>query len=77
MADDGEDILGRDYARGGGDYMRSSGLPPTSCSTLGSCDLSRVPLPAAMMATATRGGCAGSLSKNVRLLDFFIRLTIP
>src|SRR6476659_5008650 len=33
----------------------SSGLPPTSCNTFGSCDLSLVPLPAAMMATARRG----------------------
>jgi hypothetical protein len=33
----------------------SKGLPPTSCSTLGYFDLSRVPLPAAMIATAMRG----------------------
>src|SRR5207302_5961753 len=32
----------------------NSGLPPTSCNTLGSCDFNLVPLPAAMMATATR-----------------------
>lgn len=30
------------------------GLPPTSCRTLGSFDLRRVPLPAAMMAMAVR-----------------------
>src|SRR5262252_4495837 len=36
----------------------SSGLPPTSCRTFGSCDLSLVPLPAAMMATARRGASA-------------------
>src|SRR5437762_1054158 len=30
----------------------SSGFPPTSCNTLGSCDFSRVPLPAAIMAIA-------------------------
>src|SRR5216684_8644130 len=33
----------------------SKGLPPTSCSTLGCLDFSRVPLPAAMMAIAMRG----------------------
>ena len=32
-----------------------TGLPPTSCSTLGICDFSRVPLPAAIIATAMRG----------------------
>src|SRR6266478_7537313 len=32
------------------------GLPPTSCRTLGCFDLSRVPLPAAMIAMATRCG---------------------
>src|SRR5580704_4246346 len=36
----------------------SRGFPPTSCNTLGSCDLSLVPLPAAIMATATRGAPA-------------------
>src|SRR5882724_8368128 len=30
------------------------GFPPTSCKTLGCFDFSRVPLPAAMMAMATR-----------------------
>src|SRR5438552_1697937 len=34
----------------------SSGLPPTSCNTFGCFDFSRVPLPAAMMAIATRCG---------------------
>src|ERR1700686_2323141 len=33
----------------------SSGFPPTSCNTLGIRDLSLVPLPAAIIATATRG----------------------
>src|SRR5207253_9065772 len=33
----------------------SRGLPPTSCSTLGCLDLSRVPLPAAILAMAVRG----------------------
>ena len=37
------------------------GLPPTSCSTLGCFDLSRVPLPAAMIAMATRGRCTAGL----------------
>src|SRR5579863_1070692 len=38
----------------------SSGLPPTWCRTLGSLDLSRVPLPAAMMTMAVRvAGSAG------------------
>src|SRR5713101_5438163 len=32
----------------------SRGFPPTSCKTLGCFDLSRVPLPAAMMAMAVR-----------------------
>src|ERR1700686_4365268 len=32
------------------------GLPPISCRTLGCFDLSRVPLPAAMMAIAIRAG---------------------
>src|SRR5215472_7406016 len=31
----------------------SNGLPPTSCSTLGCFDFSRVPLPAAMIAIAS------------------------
>src|SRR5271157_82727 len=31
----------------------SNGFPPISCSTLGRCDFSRVPLPAAMMTTAS------------------------
>ncbi len=67
VTDDGEDVCGRHYAGGGGDDMASSGLPPTSCRTLGSCDLSRVPLPAAMMATATRGGESGwHLRRSVR-----------
>src|SRR5437868_560165 len=57
----------------------SSGLPPTSCNTLGSCDLSRVPLPAAMIATAIRGGTAGDVRNVLReetvdfRFDFFIR----
>src|SRR5450759_372342 len=33
------------------------GLPPISCRTLGCFDLSRVPLPAAMIAMAIRGRC--------------------
>src|SRR5207302_9651066 len=33
----------------------NSGFPPTSCKTLGCLDLSRVPLPAAMIAIAIRG----------------------
>src|SRR5271157_4864113 len=33
------------------------GLPPISCSTLGCFDLSRVPLPAAIIAMAVRGRC--------------------
>src|SRR3989442_12284677 len=37
----------------------NSGLPPTSCSTLGCLDFSRVPLPAAMMAIAMHGLCGG------------------
>src|ERR1700687_2731814 len=37
----------------------SRGLPPTWCSTLGSFDLSRVPLPAAMIATAVRAAAWG------------------
>src|SRR5258708_6566419 len=51
----------------------SSGLPPTSCSTLASCDLRRVPLPAAMMAMATRGAEPVELFKPA-FLDFFIYL---
>src|ERR1700678_2224007 len=53
----------------------SSGLPPTSCSTLGNCDFSRVPLPAAMMAMATRGAELEALEEG-SILDFFIRPTI-
>src|SRR5207245_2389099 len=34
----------------------SSGLPPTSCNTFGCFDFSRVPLPAAMIAIASRCG---------------------
>src|SRR2546422_11632521 len=34
-------------------------LPPSSCSTLGCLDFSRVPLPAAMMAIAMHGLCGG------------------
>src|SRR5882672_7059777 len=33
------------------------GLPPISCRTLGCFDLSRVPLPAAIIAIAILGGC--------------------
>jgi hypothetical protein len=56
---------------------------------LGSCDLSRVPFPAAMMATATRGGfkekagswgCVDGKAVFERVdgfVDFFIRPTIP
>src|ERR1700758_4762696 len=64
----------------------SRGLPPTSCNTLGSCDLSLVPLPAAMMATAIRGaelGFDGSVrgdftreidaETDCLLCNFFIR----
>src|SRR5262245_27609892 len=46
----------------------NSGLPPTSCNTLGSLDFRRVPLPAAMMAIAVRGTAD---------VDFFIGLNIP
>src|SRR5208283_1667212 len=52
-------------------------LPPTSCSTFGSCDLSRVPLPAAMMATATLGAKSVEVFEGVGFVDFFIRPTIP
>src|SRR5580700_11756257 len=52
----------------------SSGLPPTSCSTLGNCDLRRVPLPAARMATATRGAPADVWEwEEDGFLDFCIR----
>ena len=42
----------------------SSGLPPTSCSTLGCLDFSRVPLPAARMAIGYAGnaGCRALFS---------------
>ena len=56
MADDAEDIGGRDdccWRRGR--RGSSSGRPAIWCSTLGSFDLSRVPLPAARMAMAKRG----------------------
>jgi len=49
------------------------GFPPTSCNTFGSCDLSRVPLPAAMMAMATRG----AVVEETAFSDFFIFPTIP
>src|SRR5580704_124859 len=67
----------------------NSAWPPTSCNTLGSCDFSLVPLPAAIMATATRGAdsvwfigtfaLADKFLEAARLLaDFlFIRLNIP
>ena len=42
----------------------SSGFPPTSCNTLGSCDFSLVPLPAAMMATAMRGATPATASEE-------------
>src|SRR5580700_8808340 len=47
------------------------GLPPTSCKTLGCFDLSRVPLPAAMIAIAIRGGC-GFDWEAARLVFFFV-----
>src|SRR5713226_450025 len=50
----------------------SSGLPPTSCSTLGCLDFSRVPLPAAMMAMAMHGLCGGPF-----LVALGIRPNIP
>ena len=41
------------------------------------CDFSRVPLPAAMMATATRGAEAGEgLAERVLFLDFIVCLNI-
>src|SRR2546423_15615606 len=67
----------------------SSGFPPTSCNPLGSCDFSRVPLPAAMMAIAIRGVPVGVakradepcvenfLPEEEVGLDFFIRPNIP
>jgi len=64
----------------------NSGLPPTSCNTLGICDFSLVPLPAAIIATATRGtDCVSSeelllgaepLATTELPFDFFIRLNI-
>src|SRR5450755_718280 len=48
-----------------------SGLPPTSCSTLGCLDFSLVPLPAARMAIAVLGARAGLL------FAFGIRSNIP
>src|ERR1022692_3922497 len=53
----------------------SSGLPPTSCSTFGSCDLRRVPLPAAMMATATRGAAVAEVLDEAIAFDFIIYLS--
>src|SRR5579863_756883 len=70
----------------------SRGFPPTSCNTLGSCDLSLVPLPAAMMATARRGAASSPESPRAKEdvlfwkdsareeelpFDFFIGLNIP
>jgi hypothetical protein len=46
-------------------------LPPTSWSTFGRLDFSRVPLPAAMMATATRGA-----APEFEDVAFFIALFI-
>src|SRR5580692_3203332 len=53
------------------------GLPPTSCSTFGSCDLRRVPLPAAMIAMATRGVDKVGPEELGSLLDLFICPNIP
>jgi hypothetical protein len=47
VTDDDVNVLGRHDAAGS--------LPPASCSTLGSFDFSRVPIPAAMMAMAKLG----------------------
>ena len=59
VADDRVNVLARDTIRTAARITCSSrGLPPTSCNTLGSCDFSLVPLPAAMIATATRRGPA-------------------
>src|SRR5229473_8458052 len=70
----------------------SSDFPPTSCRTLGNCDFSRVPLPAAIIATATRPALGtvnewafaagevlateGAGTADERFLDFFIRPNI-
>src|SRR5712691_6603740 len=63
----------------------SNGFPPTSCNTLGNRDLSLVPLPAAIMATAMRvagdtsreEACAGEDFAGKDLpFDFFIRPNI-
>src|SRR5216684_1088297 len=67
----------------------SSDFPPTSCRTLGNCDFSRVPFPAAIIATATRPALGtvnewafatgevlapeGAGRADERFLDFFIR----
>src|SRR6202051_5211919 len=53
----------------------SSGFPPTSWSTFGSCDFRRVPFPAAMIATATRG--AEDVVEETAFLAFVIFPTIP
>src|SRR5215472_5108839 len=61
----------------------SRGLPPTSCNTLGSCDFSLVPLPAAIMAIATRDdpGAVGfdddGRDKDELFLDFISIPNIP
>src|SRR5713226_644048 len=52
----------------------SSGLPPTSCSTLGCLDFSLVPLPAAMMAMAMRGA---DIWLELLFLGFDIGTNIP
>src|SRR5580704_16898967 len=62
-----------------------SGLPTTSCNTLGNCDLSLVPLPAAMIAIAIRGGFNNAAAEPLAGFNlpedlpfaFFIRPTIP
>src|SRR5579872_6245506 len=85
VSDDRVDILRRYNANGGRITCSSRDFPPTSCNTLGSCDFSLVPLPAAIMATATRGSTASAADvcrpcaalMEELPFDFFIRPNIP
>jgi len=62
-ADDYKDVLRRHDLHSRGDHMRQNRLAAISCRTLGCFDLSRVPLPAAIIAMAMREVC-GSIGKT-------------
>ena len=69
VPDDGVDVLRGNNLVAAAITCASNGLPPTSCSTLGCLDFSRVPLPAAMIAMAMRGAACDVWLSGVSAFD--------